>query len=261
MGHAGDLDAAHGRRATRCSGETELHEGDKVIMFYNSANRDEDVFDDPYSFDVRRSPNPHIGFGAAGPHFCLGAHLARQEIDVMFRRLFERLPDIAASSEPDRLLSPFINGIKHLECTFSPAAAGTLSRWRRFFLRLDALQRRRPVTAVPVAVAKKYGDDRGGSLAALVAFYGFLAVFPLLLLFVTVAGIVLGNDPAAEERIVHSALSEFPVVGDKLAENISAAAPGEPDRLRGQLHRPVVGVARRDQPPATSQRHHVGRPT
>ncbi len=103
-------------------GETELHEGDKVIMFYNSANRDEDVFDDPYTFDVRRSPNPHIGFGAAGPHFCLGAHLARQEIDVMFRRLFERLPDIVASSEPDRLLSPFINGIKHMECTFSPAA-------------------------------------------------------------------------------------------------------------------------------------------
>ena len=101
---------------------TELQEGDKVIMFYNSANRDEDVFDDPYTFDVRRSPNPHIGFGAAGPHFCLGAHLARQEIEVMFRRLFERLPDIEASSEPDRLLSPFINGIKHMDCTFTPVA-------------------------------------------------------------------------------------------------------------------------------------------
>jgi methyl-branched lipid omega-hydroxylase len=103
-------------------GETEMHEGDKVIMFYNSGNRDEEVFDDPYTFDLGRTPNPHIGFGAAGPHFCLGAHLARQEIDVMFRRLFERLPDIQASSEPDRLLSPFINGIKHMECTFSPAA-------------------------------------------------------------------------------------------------------------------------------------------
>ncbi len=100
-------------------GETELHEGDKVIMFYNSANRDEEVFDDPYTFDVRRTPNPHIGFGAAGPHFCLGAHLARQEIDVMFRQLFERLPDIEATSEPDRLLSPFINGIKHMECSFT----------------------------------------------------------------------------------------------------------------------------------------------
>ncbi|HVB91790.1 MAG TPA: cytochrome P450 [Acidimicrobiales bacterium] len=103
-------------------GDEELHQGDKVIMFYNSANRDEDVFKDPFTFDVRRSPNPHIGFGAAGPHFCLGAHLARQEIDVMFRQLFERLPDIASSGEPDRLLSPFINGIKHLDCTFTPVA-------------------------------------------------------------------------------------------------------------------------------------------
>ncbi len=101
-------------------GETEMHEGDKVIMFYNSANRDEAVFEDPYRFDVRRAPNPHIGFGAAGPHFCLGAHLAREEIDVMFRRLFERLPDIQATGAPDRLLSPFINGIKHMDCTFTP---------------------------------------------------------------------------------------------------------------------------------------------
>jgi cytochrome P450 len=104
-------------------GDTELHEGDRVIMYYNSANRDEDVFEDPYTFDVRRDPNPHIGFGAAGPHFCLGAHLARQEIEVMFRRLFERLPDIESVGEPDRLLSPFINGIKHLDCKFTPARA------------------------------------------------------------------------------------------------------------------------------------------
>jgi cytochrome P450 len=103
-------------------GDEELKVGDKVILMYNSANRDEDVFEDPYTFDVRRSPNPHIGFGAAGPHFCLGAHLARQEIDVMFRQLFERLPDIVSSGEPDRLRSPFINGIKHLDCQFTPVA-------------------------------------------------------------------------------------------------------------------------------------------
>ena len=103
-------------------GGQDMVAGDRVIMFYNSANRDEDVFADPYTFDVRRAPNPHIGFGAAGPHFCLGAHLAREEIEVMFRRLFERLPDISATGEPDRLLSPFINGIKHLDCTFTPAA-------------------------------------------------------------------------------------------------------------------------------------------
>jgi cytochrome P450 len=101
-------------------GEEELHPGDKLVLYYNSANRDEDVFDDPYHFDVRRSPNPHLGFGAPGPHFCLGAHLARQEIMVMFRQLLARLPDIAASGEPDRLRSSFINGIKHLECTFTP---------------------------------------------------------------------------------------------------------------------------------------------
>jgi cytochrome P450 len=99
---------------------TPLHEGDKVLLFYGSANRDEEVFDDPDRFDVLRSPNPHVGFGAAGPHFCLGAHLARREIDVLFRELFERLPDVEASGEPDRLRSNFINGIKHLPCTFTP---------------------------------------------------------------------------------------------------------------------------------------------
>ncbi len=109
-------------RDVELSGEA-LHGGDKMLLFYNSGNRDEAVFDDPYTFDVRRSPNPHVGFGAAGPHFCLGAHLARREIDVMVRVLFERLPDIAASAEPDRLRSSFINGIKHLPCTFTPTAA------------------------------------------------------------------------------------------------------------------------------------------
>jgi methyl-branched lipid omega-hydroxylase len=97
----------------------ELHEGDKVLLFYNSANRDEDVFVDPYRFDVTRDPNPHFGFGAAGPHFCLGAHLARREIDVMMRELLQRLPDIEAVGEPDRLRSNFINGIKHLDCQFT----------------------------------------------------------------------------------------------------------------------------------------------
>jgi cytochrome P450 len=105
---------------TVLSGE-ELHQGDKVLLFYNSANRDEDVFEDPYTFDVTRDPNPHFGFGAAGPHFCLGAHLARREIDVMMRELLLRLPDIEAVGEPDRLRSSFINGIKHLDCRFTPS--------------------------------------------------------------------------------------------------------------------------------------------
>jgi methyl-branched lipid omega-hydroxylase len=105
---------------TELSG-TPLRTGERVVLMYASANRDEEVFTDPYRFDVGRSPNPHLGFGAPGPHFCLGAHLAREEIVVMFRELFRRLPDIEATGEPDRLRSAFINGIKHLNCTYTPA--------------------------------------------------------------------------------------------------------------------------------------------
>jgi cytochrome P450 len=106
---------------TVLSGE-ELHAGDKLLLFYNSANRDDEAFEDPFRFDVLRAPNPHVGFGAAGPHFCLGAPLARIEIAVMFRELFRRVPDIRATGEPDRLQSSFINGIKHLPCAFTPSA-------------------------------------------------------------------------------------------------------------------------------------------
>jgi methyl-branched lipid omega-hydroxylase len=92
-------------------------EGDKVLLFYYAANRDEAVFADPERFDITRSPNPHLGFGGAGPHFCLGAHLARRELTVMLRELLTRVPAITAG-EPDRLLSSFINGIKRLPCQF-----------------------------------------------------------------------------------------------------------------------------------------------
>ena len=81
---------------------------------------------------------------------------------------------------------------------------------------------------MPVAVSKKYGDDRGGSLAALLTFYGFLAVFPLLLLLVTIAGIVLGSHSQARERLIHSALAEFPVIGDKLGASITALQRATP---------------------------------
>jgi cytochrome P450 len=96
----------------------EFREGDKTALFYWSANRDESVFADPLQFDITRSPNPHVGFGGAGPHFCLGAHLARREISAMLRALLLRVPSIRAVGEPDRLLSSFINGIKHLNCEF-----------------------------------------------------------------------------------------------------------------------------------------------
>jgi cytochrome P450 len=94
----------------------QFREGDKAALIYWSANRDESVFADPLKFDITRSPNPHVGFGGAGPHFCLGAHLARREITVMLRELMNRVPSIRATAEPDRLLSSFINGIKHLPC-------------------------------------------------------------------------------------------------------------------------------------------------
>jgi methyl-branched lipid omega-hydroxylase len=107
-------------RDTVVSG-VEMAAGDKVLMFYLAANRDESVFDDPLRFSVLRSPNNHVGFGGPGPHFCLGAHLARREISVMFNELFARLPDIQAAGEPELLRSSFIHGIKHLPAEFTPA--------------------------------------------------------------------------------------------------------------------------------------------
>jgi methyl-branched lipid omega-hydroxylase len=88
--------------------------GDKVALFYWAANRDPAHFADPDAFDVLRKPNPHVGFGGPGPHFCLGAHLARREMAVMFRELLTRVPDIHATAPPRRLQSMFINGIKEL---------------------------------------------------------------------------------------------------------------------------------------------------
>jgi cytochrome P450 len=101
-------------------GDFEFDEGDKVLLFYSSANRDEAVFKDPFRFDVRREHNEHISFGAPGPHFCLGAHLARREIGVVFEELFTHMPDIHSVGEPDRLLSNFINGAKRLHAEWTP---------------------------------------------------------------------------------------------------------------------------------------------
>jgi cholest-4-en-3-one 26-monooxygenase len=88
--------------------------GDKVVLFYPSANRDEEVFDQPDVFDIERSPNPHLAFGGGGPHFCLGAPLARVELRTLFRKLVQRMPDIALAGGPRRLRSNFVNGIKEL---------------------------------------------------------------------------------------------------------------------------------------------------
>ncbi len=105
-------------RETELSGVT-LAEGDKVTLWYGSANRDERKFSDPWTFDVRRHPNPHLGFGGGGAHFCLGANLARREITVAFEELHRMTPDIAATEEPARLQSAFIHGIKRLPVAWS----------------------------------------------------------------------------------------------------------------------------------------------
>ncbi|MGB0113527.1 MAG: cytochrome P450 [Ilumatobacteraceae bacterium] len=106
-------------------GDHDFVEGDKVVMMYGAANRDPRVFDDPEVFDVRRNPNPHLGYGGPGPHFCLGAHLARRELSVVFRQLLTRLPDIELAGDPVPLEVagvPLVGGIKHLPVTFTPTA-------------------------------------------------------------------------------------------------------------------------------------------
>ncbi|MGW4378336.1 cytochrome P450 [Kitasatospora sp. NPDC004531] len=95
-----------------------LAAGDKVVLFYGSANRDEAVFDRADAFDITRSPNPHLGFGGGGPHFCLGAHLARQEMRTVLRELFTRLPAIRSTAEPELVPSSFDHRVRTLRFTF-----------------------------------------------------------------------------------------------------------------------------------------------
>jgi len=103
-------------------GDQHIDEDSKVVFFHISANRDESVFENPHTFDITRDPNPHIAFGAGGPHFCLGANLARMEIRVMFEHLLDRMPDIALDGEVERLQSAFISGVKHIPVAFPTAA-------------------------------------------------------------------------------------------------------------------------------------------
>jgi cytochrome P450 len=96
-----------------------IKSGDRVLMWYPSANHDEDIFNDPYAFDLTRTPNEHLAFGI-GEHFCLGAGFARKELRVMFQELFRRFPDIDVTGRPERLRSNFINGIKHMDVKYTP---------------------------------------------------------------------------------------------------------------------------------------------
>jgi cytochrome P450 len=108
-------------------GDQEIAAGDKVVMWYWSANRDETVFEHADRFDITRAnAKAQVGYGAGGPHFCLGANLARREITMMFSEIFRWLPDLEITSEPARLLSPFINGIKRMDCSFTPTAVPDL---------------------------------------------------------------------------------------------------------------------------------------
>jgi cytochrome P450 len=103
----------------------DFNEGDKVVLFYGAANRDPRVFGDPETFDIARDPNPHVGFGGPGPHFCLGAHLARRELSVVFRQLLTRLPDIEVVGDAVPLQAlgiPLVGGIKKLTVRFTPTA-------------------------------------------------------------------------------------------------------------------------------------------
>ena len=94
-------------------GGVAIKKDQRLVLFYRSANFDEEVFDDPYSFNILRDPNPHLGFGGTGAHYCIGANLARMTVDLMINAIADHMPDLAPTGDPQRLRSPFINGIKH----------------------------------------------------------------------------------------------------------------------------------------------------
>ena len=107
--------------------EVELHghkipEGEKVILFYHSANRDEDAFEEPWRFDVKRDPNRHVGFGGGGPHYCLGASLARTQLRAIFTEILTKLPDIEVGEPELYRGGAFIHGVKRMDCTFTPTS-------------------------------------------------------------------------------------------------------------------------------------------
>jgi cholest-4-en-3-one 26-monooxygenase len=113
----------HFRRTATADGELRgrhIARGDKVVMWHISANRDEEVFDDPFFFDITRSPNEQVAFGGGGPHFCLGANLARMELRLILQEILERIPDMKLVGEPQILRSNFIGGVKHMPVQFTP---------------------------------------------------------------------------------------------------------------------------------------------
>ena len=104
-------------------GGTHITAGQRVVMFYRSANFDEEVFDDPHTFNILRDPNPHVGFGGTGVHYCIGANLARMTIDLIFNAIADHMPDLSPIGTPERLRSGWLNGIKHWQVDYTGSAA------------------------------------------------------------------------------------------------------------------------------------------
>ncbi len=102
-----------------------IKKGQRVVMFYRSANFDEDVFDDPNTFNILRDPNPHVGFGGTGVHYCLGANLARMTIDLIFNAIADHMPDLSPIGEPERLRSGWLNGIKHWQVDYTGSSTAS----------------------------------------------------------------------------------------------------------------------------------------
>jgi cholest-4-en-3-one 26-monooxygenase len=100
-----------------------IKKGQRVVMSYRSANFDEDVFDDPFTFNILRDTNPHVGFGGTGAHYCVGANLARMTIDLMFNAIADHMPDLTAVGRPERLRSGWLNGIKHWQVDYQGTSA------------------------------------------------------------------------------------------------------------------------------------------
>jgi len=105
-------------------GGVTIKKGQRVMMVYRSANFDEEVFDDPFAFNILRDPNPHVGFGGTGAHYCIGANLARMTIDLMFNAIADAMPDLTPLGKPDRLRSGWLNGVKHWNVDYTGARSG-----------------------------------------------------------------------------------------------------------------------------------------
>jgi cholest-4-en-3-one 26-monooxygenase len=102
-------------------GGVQIKKGQRLVMSYRSANFDEEIFEHPHTFDILRDPNPHVGFGGTGAHYCIGANLARMTINLIFNAVADHMPDLKPIGEPERLRSGWLNGIKHWQVDYTPA--------------------------------------------------------------------------------------------------------------------------------------------